>query len=277
FILVTGRMPDHNLFSWTNPTYPIVCYQWLYQVVVARLFQIGGLTLIGSIVSLASGLLVLYLLPVIWVRQGIPLAVAYWVLTWGSLVQFFQTRPQHLSNFLIVIFILLLESYRQSGRRKLLVPLPMLMLIWVNWHSFFSLGLLSIAVYCLVAGASRKTSPGRLPPLLLTLGASLLAVLINPYGMKLIPYLWTFVDGRQFLAVMECRPSYLVPSGILKLIYLAVCWLVLIKYRQHVRSEGFVLSLISTIAAIFVARYLSVAVLMTWVYTGRALAGGIAW
>ena len=50
-------------------------------------------------------------------------------------------RPQMVSFLLASVFVALLDSYARDGRARRLVWLPALMLVWVNMHGGFALGL----------------------------------------------------------------------------------------------------------------------------------------
>jgi hypothetical protein len=277
YILQQRQLPAHDIFSWTSLDRRFVCYQWLFEVIVASLFQIGGLWLVGLIACLTTGVLYFAVLPASWMTQRIPPLVTLSCLSLVLTPHWFNVRPQLCSYILILIFIHLLERYRKGNRSSFILALPALLVLWVNLHSFWFIGLMLIASYFLFDNLRRlRSGQGVNLELGLVLVSCIVASLVNPYGTDLFRYILSFTDSSQWMGMWEVQPSWLMPSAVLPLTYLVLAWVVLIRCRRHVPAEALMITLLAIIAALFVRRYLSVAVFCTWPYLGAALST-IAW
>jgi hypothetical protein len=147
--LATGRIivaqhaiPILDSFSYTRTGLPFYNQGWLAQVLMYGLYQTGGLALIlivqAALIALAYGLLLRLCI----VRTGrLRLSVALLLLTTLPLsFDNWNVRPQSYAFPLFVGFLVILTEFR-LGRRNRLWLLPLLMLLWVNIHGTFILGL----------------------------------------------------------------------------------------------------------------------------------------
>ena len=257
-------IPHRDIFSWTNTDRSFIAYQWLSEVVIALIYQGGGLWLIGQIACLLAGLLYFFAMPAIWIKLRIKLSVTFALLALILTPHFFNARPQLASYFFFLMLVWILEQGKRSTRRfGLLIPV---FLIWVNVHSFWLIGLLIAVVYLFanLKVIGLKSVLG----LLIALGGS---VLCNPYGIELVQYLWTFVDGSQFLGMREVLPSWSDPSASLWFAYLTISLSILIAGRQNISKPGLIVCIVIAGMALLVRRYQSVWVIVSWLYVGKAL------
>lgn len=165
FIAETVTIPRADIFSHTNFGKPWVTHEWLSELFIFAVFRLGSfplLTLVfAAVITLAFALTYSRC-------DGKPMVAGFAVLfaafatapTWG-------VRPQMLSMLLMSLFLYLLapnlppapsgtsEGARGSGRLLLLIPL---MLLWVNLHSGFMLGIAVTGVYLLGEIAERLFS-----------------------------------------------------------------------------------------------------------------------
>lgn len=209
FIVDTGAIPHRDIFSYTSAGKEWVTHEWLSEVLIFTLYRIGGTSLLILVFSavITAAFALVYLR-----SAGKPYLAGFAVLlgalatapTWG-------VRPQMLSLLLMSVFLLLLDRYRQSGDTRLLLPLPPLMLLWVNLHSGYALGLVVVGVYAAAAflerlaffrraGVSRSvvphSSPRALRNLVLVLALCGAAVLINPNGARMFVYPFETLTSR---------------------------------------------------------------------------------
>ena len=190
YITEHRSIPRTDPFSYTRSGAPWVAHEWLTEFFLFQLEQRAGWA--GLIVTfaavVAAALFLLYLRcrcdPYI---AGPLLLLAAWATAplWG-------VRPQVLSFLLSSLWLLILE---RAGRRPKLLwwTLP-LMLLWVNLHAGFALGLALSALF--LAGESIERALGLRPQgsapglgkaaLILLLDG--LIVPLNPNGLRLFSY-----------------------------------------------------------------------------------------
>lgn len=203
WIVEEGRIPYTDPFSFTMAGRPWIAHSWLAEVGMYLLYRYVGafsLPLLRSLLQVGAwGLLLKMLLerwPRLWGNLGLVLAglvasAKYWLV-----------RPNTVSLALFVIVLYLWYLYKGRGRHRLWL-LPPLLALWANLHSGYIYGLLLLAV--LLAG---ELLAGRRWPDPLALERkrwlrfglySLLclpAVLLNPYGPRLLLYPFTYYFGQ---------------------------------------------------------------------------------
>lgn len=128
-----------------------------------------------------------------------------------ALLWVLQPRPGTISVFFFILELHILISARKNSR--LLWILPVLFLAWANIHIEFITGLFVLGVLCLEPSLDwllrttpqRKTSLDLFPPKLWTVfAASSIAVLLNPYGYKLISTVLQYArDARIYDIITE--------------------------------------------------------------------------
>ena len=196
-IIFTSRsIPHSDLFSFTRAGQPFVYQNWLGEVLYYLVYHIGGLPFL---IAFNTTVLLMALAPVydLCLRDSPRLRGA----VVGSLVAAYvlglysNMRPQTYSFVLFSVFYWILWTYRQ-GDRDWLWALPALMILWVNLHGAFVLGigiigliLLAEVVRRLVRGGDADTLPPRaLLKLGVVLGLTVIATVVNPEGFGVFAY-----------------------------------------------------------------------------------------
>jgi len=224
WIVDHGSVPGLDTLSYTVPDHRWINLQWLYDVALYGLFSLGGAELLVLSACASFTLAVWILFKNLRLSLGV---VASSLLTLWAIVlaeERFLIRPEMVSFVLLGCVLWLLRSMRGDGGRRLWL-LPLLMLLWVNTHALFVVGM--FAIVCAVAAVLAARLP-LLPRswrqatsvdaalerrLLLAAAASLLATLANPYFVDgaLFPLeLLTRIDGSRavFQAIGEFRSPF---------------------------------------------------------------------
>ncbi len=280
YIVAHGRLPAHDLFSWTCPDRPYMAYQWLFEVLLALVFRAGGahgLWLSGMAATVAAGVVYFYLLPGQWLRFRAPLFIAFPLAALALSPPWFFIRPQLVSHLFIPIFVDACERLRRTGDAGRLWYLPLIMVIWANMHPLWVVGLVIVAAYAVPdlfsPRPARAAGPRWAPAAVLAACACF--VLANPYGPGLISYELYFQGQTNFKAVNELRPLIDHPSPFFYpfLAYLVLSWAALLARAKRVPLPGLLLSGFGSAAALAMNKFAPVAVLLTWPYVGCAVAG----
>ena len=168
------------------------------------------LVLLGTVITLA-GFLMMYALCLDATRNARIVALVGFIAALGN---YGFLRPQTYSFLLFAAFYLVLEPYRQH-RRDWLWLLPVLMVLWVNLHGAFVMGLGLIAIYLVGEGCRRVLNPSRTDALswveirkvFVVLILCVLATLLNPEGTGIFDYVRTVVtDAGSQQLVAEWQP-----------------------------------------------------------------------
>jgi hypothetical protein len=186
-MLDAGQVLRADPFTFTVGGQPWLDQQWLAQVGLAALYELGGWGLLavvhGVLAGLAYGLLQAALR-----RRGLDVRPAAWV-TLGVFVvsaASIALRPQLLG---IVLLALVLYLLARGGR--VVWAIPAIVAVWANVHGSFALGPVVVGLVWLEqVGRSRTERPSAMVRLEL-LGVavlSLAATLVNPFGIDVWRY-----------------------------------------------------------------------------------------
>ncbi|MEK7501251.1 MAG: hypothetical protein AAB642_03970, partial [Patescibacteria group bacterium] len=172
-----------NFYSYTYPDYPVINHHWLSGVVfyaVWKVFGFVGLHLFFIAVSLTA---LLIFLAIGRARAGPGLATLLTIPIIPLLLERDEIRPEIFSYLFSGIFFWLLLRHRDgiTSWRRLLI-LPVVQILWVNLHIYFFLGPVIIGVFLLERIVLRDKSSTK--HLLVVLGLTSLASLINPFGLN---------------------------------------------------------------------------------------------
>ena len=186
WILENKAFPQTDVFTYTVTDHAYVDLQWLFQLTVFGIESLAGpagITVLTTVLVLGFGVLLLWR---VYRREGHLHPSAVWMLGLFFLGCLWEIRPHLFSWVLGSVMLLVLEEYNR-GSRKWLPVLPVVMLVWVNSHSLFILGLVILGTYVfceLVRGyrATRKLHFDR--RFLLWTAAAVLVCFLNPYHVK---------------------------------------------------------------------------------------------
>lgn len=170
-------VPQTNLFSYTNPDFPVVNHEWLTQVMlywVSQTFGLSGLLVLKMIV-LASAFAIVF-----WLASK--KSRLFWVSVVGTLCltifsSRFRVRPEMFSYLFIALTMLTLYLAEEKKRRNILWLLPLIQMLWVNMHIYFIFGIMMVGTYIFQQFIITK----KLDKFLLLIGlTTCAATLLNP-------------------------------------------------------------------------------------------------
>jgi hypothetical protein len=187
-ILASGHLPRVDDWTYTNAGRPWIDVYWLFQVVIAGLYKLGGSSALVLLKACAGTLVVaLALLSRRPDARAWPAALV-WLLALISLSGRLCERPELFSLLLLAGYFFVLSHAEAHPRRLWL--LPFLQILWVNCHGFFVLGPAVLAAYWVGLVYRWRFAKSELPgsayrtTLLLSSGATLLGCLVSPYGPR---------------------------------------------------------------------------------------------
>jgi hypothetical protein len=195
-ILATHHWPTTDVYSFTAHGMPWMAYEWGGEVLLAAVERAWGLQGLLAL-NLALGVAVvmaLYAFATLRSNNSKAAFVACGLLLYLTAVSF-TLRPQMLGYLLLILALIILERFRQ-GRVGTLWLLPPLFLLWVNTHGSFVIGIFAFGVYA-ISGLfehrwgdleSRRWTPPQRLRLGIVFLASMIVLVVNPYGTKLVIY-----------------------------------------------------------------------------------------
>jgi hypothetical protein len=203
--LRTGQLilQNHAVFrsdpySFTKFGQPWVNHEWLSDALIFTLFRTTGWA--GPIVTFAGVTSAAFMLVFLRCAGRPYLAAAFTVWSAIASAPSWGVRPQTLSLLLASLFLLLLNrSYECPNVLWYTLPL---MLLWVNLHAGFAIGIAFMVVFLVgdflgIAFGFEEWSQsrGRVKKLAAALAACLVVVPLNPYGVQMYRYPFQTVDS----------------------------------------------------------------------------------
>ena len=200
FILATRSVPRTDLFSYTRAGHPWYAWEWLYDLVIAGIHHVAGLNGVvlftAVIIAATFALLFRFLLR----RSGsFAVAVALTLLAAAAAQVHMLARPHVLSWLFTLLWVEALYRF-EEGKRSALLWLPPLMLLWVNTHGGFILGLVLLALFGCACIWDSLTAPSegdrqKIIALAGTFCACLAVTLLTPYGYELHIHIYQYLSN----------------------------------------------------------------------------------
>lgn len=170
WILAHGWVPARDIFSFSKPGGPWFAWEWLSDVLFAKLNAAGGLQAVAlfSILLLCVTFTVLFL--VVKRKANAIVSIAITMLAAAASSIHWLARPHLFTLLFLVLFYAALEQVREGRTRIAGVPylaiLPVATILWTNLHAGFFAGALMIAAFGageLLTMAFSANPAGRLP------------------------------------------------------------------------------------------------------------------
>lgn len=198
-ILQTHHVFHTDPYSFTRFGQPWVDHEWLSQILIFSLFRRAGWG--GLIVAFAAVIAATFV--IVFLRSPGRPYVAGLITLLGAFASApsWGVRPQMLTLLLASLFLLILEhSY---ARPNLLWSTPLLMLLWVNFHAGYAVGIALMVLF--MVGDALDTAFGfkdvsasatRFRTLVLAILACMAVVPLNPYGAAMYAYPFETLRSR---------------------------------------------------------------------------------
>ena len=188
-ILESGQVPQFDLFSYRTVNKPGIPHEWLAQVIFFisyDLLGLSGVVLLTAVIVTVTWLLVYKMA---FAHSGnLFSAILFTSLAIGASLIHVLPRPHLFTYLLTAVWVIVLERIR-NGRARIWWLLPLLMLVWVNLHGMFVLGIIILGIYFI--GGMLDDSPvswltnSKGKSMLAGGIFALLATLFSPSGIKI--------------------------------------------------------------------------------------------
>ena len=195
----TRSIPHTDDYSFTKQGSEWVAHEWLSEVIIAALYRLTGLV---GLVTIFSLIIVIALWLTYRRCDGKPYVAGIAILLAAAASSpLFGVRPQMLTLLLASIYIVLLERFDPKETSRRLWWLIPLMLLWVNLHAGFALGLALIGLYIVRAVLDGDWSEVR--PLLIVLIICTAVVPLNPNGFRMFSYPYETLTSTSMAAFIQ--------------------------------------------------------------------------
>jgi hypothetical protein len=227
-IVAERAVPRTDVLAWTTAGRPWLDQNWGAQVALYGIWRRGGfplLTVASALCTVAAWGLVAAACR----RRTASLRLIAGAVLAGyvAAAASFSPRPQMFSLLLFAAELYLLEVARTRPRVALAIPL--LMVLWANLHGAFIVGL-GLLVIEVAAAIWRRDRPGAARYLMVT-AASLAALLVNPWGARVLGYALSFPANPTVTGVVSewGPPTPRQPAGALLLVAIGMLVVALVR------------------------------------------------
>jgi len=212
FILETFSFPSKDVFTYTVNSNEYIDIQWLFQIFNFFSFSVFGYN--GLIILNTLLLIVVFLLLVkrfVIYKIPSPVIILSLFIILISIQIRISIRPEIFTWIGILLTLIILDNYYLSKKNKLFF-LPIVMMVWVNSHGLFIIGLFLIVAYIISIWYRDKLLDKNLSKWFVI---SIAAIFINPYfadGAFFPIYLFTRLDSANIFknSIAELQsPLYL--------------------------------------------------------------------
>ena len=288
-ILATHSVPRTDSYSSTMQGRPWFAWEWLYDALLGVVHRAMGLNGVVWLAALIMATTFSVLLGQLLRRgTGLPVAMLLWVLVLGASSIHVFARPHIVSWLFTLLWFLALERWQQgSAPPWLRWFFPGSMLLWVNLHGGWLLGMVLLALYTLAAwveslhgsdAIARIQAAHRARAMAWTFAASALATLVNPYGWRLHSHIYRYLrDPYLMNRIAEFRsPDF---HGWGQRCFVAILVLVLIAAagkRGRFRMSHWLIVLLMAYAGMYAVRNLPVSAMVLVLIAGPGLWESVA-
>ncbi len=290
-ILATHALPRTDPFSSTMQGQPWFAWEWLYDVVLGTLHRAGGLNAVVWLCALlVAGTFALLLGQLLRRGTGLLLAIVLMLLAESAATIHLYARPHIASWLFSLLWFGALERWERWERfpqqrvisRWVFWFFPASMLLWVNLHGGWLLGLALLAIYtaAAVVEAMRVRDPfaairsgQRARGMALCWLTSAAATLVNPFGWRLHAHIYHYLGDRYLMnRIEEFRsPDF---HGWGERGFAAILLLTLVAFagsRRKLRLSALLVALLAVYAGFYSSRNLPVSSILLALIIGPIL------
>ena len=225
YILQTGSIPKTDFYSFTNYGRPWVAHEWLSEAIFYAIYSRLGFN--GLIIIFA--LLTALAFWIVFKRcEAHPIVAGFAVLLGAlTVLPTIGVRPRVFTLLLASVYLALLGRFVRGDDRRAIWWLVPLMVLWVNLHGGFLIGLVLIGVTIVGMVLDAWSNSRRAAQLGLVLLACAAAAVVNPHGVRIYAFPFEiFLSPVQQQAIVDWfspdfHQSELLPFAILILTSIA--------------------------------------------------------
>jgi len=279
-ILATHSVPHTDSFSYTRGGQPWYAWEWLYDLAIGAIHHVAGLN--GVVLFTAviiAGTFALLFRFVLRRTGSFAAAISLALLAAAAAQVHMLARPHVLSWLFTLLWVDVLYRF-EEGKSSALFWLPPLMLVWVNVHGGFILGLVLLALFGCASVWNYMTAPSaenrqKIVNLATAFTVCLAITLLTPYGYKLHVHVYQYLSNSFLMSsILEfMSPNFHATGyGYFELfILLSVFGIVLARNRPT--TADLLLLLFSIHVGLYAARNIPISAIMMSFSLGPLLAG----
>lgn len=218
YILQTHTVPHTDPFSTLAAGKAWTAHEWLSDIVFYWIYSLTGA--IGLLFLASATLTAAFLFAYFRSGGALPARILALALGVWATSAIFCVRPQIFTYLMVALFLFVLTQFFEKGSYKILLVLPVLTVLWVNFHAAYILGPVIIGLFAAgavcdwaVGQADFALTKQRVVTLLIVLVACVAVVPLNPNGFAMLAYPFQTLGASGIqTGIMEWRsPDFHLP------------------------------------------------------------------
>jgi hypothetical protein len=280
-IWATKALPGTDPFSYTRHGQPWYAWEWSYDVVIAAIHHDSGLNGVVLSTAIIIGCTFALLFQSILRRCGnLGAAGSLTMLAFAAAQVHMLARPHVLSWLFTVLWMEILFRF-EDGRRSALLRLPPLMLLWVNLHGGFILGLALLGIFTAgnIGAAFASSRQGdKILPLASAFLACGITTLLTPYGYKLHIHVYQYLSHHFLMDNIEefTSPNFHLPGYRYFELFFPLVIVGAMFSRRRISFTHLLLILFSLYAGLLAVRNIPIAAIIMSFVLGPVLAAAFS-
>ncbi len=224
YIVTHGTVPLYDIFSLQGVGMRWIAHYWLSDVFFFLVYALSGygglIVLVGAMAALTWWMVMRTAYQYTGKSFLVPLLLLlYTYLTY----ELWVVRPQIFTYAATALVIYLLERWRRTENKKILVGVIALMVVWANLHAGVILGIAIVGLYGIAYAYHRRA---QIRDAIMPLGlfvAAIAVTLLNPNGYATLWYGQIIENSIQTVGTLEWKSLlYFLPDTIESKIFLAL-------------------------------------------------------
>lgn len=248
WIVDNKQIPKTGIFSWFAKDSNWFAHEWLSEILMYLCSLISikyAAHIFLTICILILGIILSYINRNRFYKSPI-LLIIWEILGFCTITTFSTARPHWITLFLLVIYICILEEIKKNTYKHIWI-IPIIAIIWSNVHGGSSNLLYLLPIGFLLTGinnwkigklSSHKMNKKQLCIYLITIITNILCICINPRGIELLKYPYSYKE-MNLEYITEWLPlSY----GNLKLAFIVIIGIIIllcISKKQEIELSEF--------------------------------------
>lgn len=148
YIFTHGSLPGGDIFSYTMNGKPWILHEWLFEVVLYALFMwmgpVGVKLLTAGLATITIVITYSLLRRIAWSPS---VALTLLMFAFVPFIMGISPRPQLVTYMFFISYLYILLNYKYFKSSRNLFALPLIMLIWVNAHAGYMMGLILVGMF----------------------------------------------------------------------------------------------------------------------------------
>ncbi len=204
WIVQNGKVPSHDIFSYTMQGTPWINVKWLYEILIYFIQAIGGPEFVLIVQAIVTILILIIIRKIynslyetIYLKKPdrvSPFLIFVLLITLICIGFRLNGRPELFSHLFTATYILILLKNRFKKSNVLYAIIP-LQILWTNLHEGYGTGIVILLIFSIASFLEsifiKFFSKNKFQfdwRLLLVTGCSILAMAVHPFGFSMITH-----------------------------------------------------------------------------------------